>query len=138
MPRERAQLGKQNMTRIRLKRTMLSAAVFVGIVSVLIASSGAPVAASDLREELARLVKTPAGCSAVRLRLKLLQSQNRDVYFAFAGRKDTTISGIRGCGYSWFQPSKAKAEAIALENCKNMEARYGTDGGRKTCHLIGL
>lgn len=120
------------------KHAVLGAVIFAGFASAMMASSSIPAAAGDLRQELARLVKTPAGCTAVRLRLKLLQSQNRDKYFAFAGRKDKTPSGMRGCGYSWYMDSKSEAEAIALRNCKKMEVRYGTDGGSKTCHLMGL
>ena len=56
-------------------------------------------------------------------------------HLAFAGRKDSTITGIRGCGYAWNRDA-AKAQAVALENCRKWEKTYGTGNGEKTCRLM--
>lgn len=55
--------------------------------------------------------------------------------FAFAGRKDSTITGIRGCGYGW-SLSLERAQEIAMQNCRKWELKYGIGNGDKTCRII--
>jgi hypothetical protein len=81
--------------------------------------------------------RNAAGCSAAR---KQIRRSKKDAakdgwHLAFAGRKDSTITGIRGCGYAW-RRDLAKAQAAAMNNCKKWEVKYGTDNGKKTCRLM--
>lgn len=55
--------------------------------------------------------------------------------FAFAGRKDSTITGIRGCGYGWSMDLE-RAQEVAMEHCRKWEVEYGVGNGEKTCRLI--
>ncbi len=78
-----------------------------------------------------------AGCTAVRKQIKRQKESaaKEGYYLAFAGRKASTITGIRGCGYAWYK-DEAKAQSVAMANCKRWEAEYGTGNGDKTCRLM--
>jgi len=78
-----------------------------------------------------------AGCTAARKQIRRQKAEAAEAgwYLAFAGRKDSTITGIRGCGYAWNRDA-AKAQEIALRNCRKWEVQYGTDGGKKVCSLM--
>lgn len=78
-----------------------------------------------------------AGCTAARkqIRRQTKSAAKEGYYLAFAGRKDTTITGIRGCGYAW-DTDKAKAQSRAMSECKKWEKTYGTGQGEKICALM--
>lgn len=78
-----------------------------------------------------------AGCTAARKQIKRQKASaaKEGYHLAFAGRKDSTITGIRGCGYAW-NTNMAKAQADAMKYCKESEAKYGTGNGEKICSLM--
>lgn len=39
-------------------------------------------------------------------------------FAAFAKRRAFTVTGMRGCGFSWGQKSQSEADAVALRNCQ--------------------
>lgn len=78
-----------------------------------------------------------AGCTAARkqIRRQKQEAASHGWHLVFAGRKDSTITGIRGCGYAWNRDA-AKAQQTAMQNCKQWEAKYGTGDGTKVCSLM--
>lgn len=89
----------------------------------------------DLFEALGYRMAGTATCTKIRRALRDLQELYPEDHFAFAGRKDRTITGIRGCGYAWDE-TLAAAQTRAMENCRKWEVEYGTHGGTRTCRLM--
>ena len=77
------------------------------------------------------------GCTAARKQIRRQKSAaaKEGWHLAFAGRKDSTITGIRGCGYAW-NSDPAKAQQAAMQNCRKWEKTYGTGDGDKVCSLM--
>ena len=93
--------------------------------------------AQSVSEELSALKNKIAGCTRAKRKLRNFQKKYKDYHFVFAGRKDRTITGIRGCGYAW-NKNRNTARKNAMRNCKKWEKKYGTDGGKKTCRFFKL
>ncbi len=116
----------------------MKTALTVAGLALLLSLSGPALAqsvAKEIQEELNEISKDSFGCSKVLKRLKTFRRKYPEFHFYFAGRKDDTRTGIRGCGYG-FHTDPAKAQAGAMRNCKKWEVNYGTDGGRKICSFI--
>lgn len=86
-------------------------------------------------QELDRIGKRIGGCTRVKRKIREFNRQFEKYHFAFAGRTAISITGIRGCGWSW-NTSKKKAETNAMRYCKDWEEHYGTGGGKRVCHLM--
>jgi hypothetical protein len=83
------------------------------------------------------MARSTYSCTAARKqvrRLKLAAAKD-GVYLAFAGRKDSTITGIRGCGIAW-RSSLEEAQKAAMARCRQKEVEFGTAGGKKVCRLM--
>lgn len=92
----------------------------------------------DFGECMDRFMKnSPAGCSAARKQIRRQKASAAEAgwHLAFAGRKDSTITGIRGCGFAWYTDLR-KAQEHAMASCRKWETTYGTNGGTKTCRLM--
>ncbi|MGC1496345.1 MAG: hypothetical protein WA790_11095 [Sulfitobacter sp.] len=111
--------------------TAVSFVLFLSLSGPVFAKS----AVETIKEELSELSEDSFGCSKVLKRLKTFRRKYPEFHFYFAGRKDDTRTGIRGCGYG-FNSDPEKAKADALKHCKKWEVNYGTDGGKKICHFI--
>lgn len=107
----------------------------MAIIALILFGTPAAKAQSDLETYLKNKVNGIGGCSRVRGEFKILRKKYPSYHFAFAGRKDFTLSGIRGCGYAW-NKNKDIANKTAMQNCKKWEEKYGTAGGKKTCSLL--
>lgn len=89
----------------------------------------------EIQSELDLLGKKSFGCSKILKRFKTFRREYTQFHFFFAGRKDDTVTGIRGCGYG-FNIDPEKAQADALKHCKKWEVTYGTDNGTKVCQFM--
>lgn len=105
--------------------------------TVLLLATALHVQAQDPIKELATLGNKIGGCSQIRNKLKIFQAKYKDYKFSFAARNDSTLTGIKGCGYG-IDKKKSKADALAMKFCKEWEKTYGTDGGKKVCRLVEL
>lgn len=81
--------------------------------------------------------RNSAGCTMYRKEIRKFKRRGEfePYHFAFAGRKDRTITGIRGCGYGW-STDLERAQNIAMERCREWEVEYGVGNGEKTCRLM--
>ena len=119
---------------------MRKAIIGVGLVlSLATANSTAAQDTGEIRaafkEAQEEMRKNGAGCTYMRKKFRRFRKEFPDAHFVFAGRKDRTITGIRGCGFAW-NLDRVKAEEQAMKSCRKWEAEYGTDGGTKTCRFL--
>lgn len=89
---------------------------------------------SKLRKAMNR---NATGCLNTRKEIRRLGRNKRysAYHFAFAGRKDRTITGMKGCGYAWNVDLEG-AQNKAMAECRKWEVKYGTGDGEKTCRFM--
>ncbi len=114
----------------------------IGVVCAVVLSLSNPPALAQsaeqsqaIAEQFEKYKGRTFSCTASRKALRKLSKQYPAYHFVFAGRKDTTITGIRGCGFAWNTDLK-RAQKVAMENCKEWEVKYGTAGGKKICRFL--
>lgn len=114
--------------------------MFASLLSALVLPEGtsaqSAAQSAEIKEHLAQKTKGRQGCSQARKAIRAIKEDYPGYTFVFAGRKDRTITGIRGCGYAW-NTNPAKAAQVAMENCRKWEKEYGTGAdGTKTCRIL--
>jgi hypothetical protein len=100
--------------------------IFLVTLCLVLAHQTAFAQTSTEDDEISALLSAAAqktyGCTAIRKKIRRIRADYPDVHFAFAGRSAPSITGIKGCGYSWADTENT-AQAQALERCKNQERR---------------
>lgn len=112
------------------------------LICILTALTALPAAAlSPIDEQAIKMRIDRAGggnfgCTDMRKLFRVLRKDYPEVTFAFAGRRAPTITGMRGCGWS-FDVDPATARQKAMTSCKREEAKRGTGpNGTRICRLL--
>ncbi|MEO0402744.1 MAG: hypothetical protein AAF214_10250 [Pseudomonadota bacterium] len=111
-------------------------ALFILLATSPIAHAQSQAEGDLIADKLNAAAKGRQSCSQARKELRKLRDEHPNYHFAFAGRKDRTITGMRGCGYAWNLDLETAQQRAMLE-CRKSEVEFGTGGdGTRICRLL--
>ena len=128
-----------NFSRNYIFQTVIILCLSVGVgLSGNQASAQSAKLSGEISSKIRKVMNRNAtGCRNARKEIRRLRRNKRysAYHLVFAGRKDSTITGMKGCGYAW-NVDLVEAQSRAMAECRKWEVKYGTGDGEKTCRFM--